>query len=435
MSILPQNDDGCGWLNILEDRQATQPLKKDIKARFVVIGAGYSGLSAALTLAQQLPDEEIILLDGARAGEGASARNSGYLVDSTLNDGHLSDTGVASYKQKYQLNKIAVDFTKQMIETYNIDCDWNDCGKYYASSTFDNEKKLNEFVRLLDGLGLENQFFNHQDLSQKLGTEFYKMAVKVYGGAMLQPAALARGMVNALPDNVSLYENTPVLNIKHGEKHTIQCQDATITADKLIIAVNGFMPSLGIKRDRAFPLLLTASLTRPLSDDEKEQMNDVEEWGVLSANHMGATLRYTDDNRFMIRNTVEINKKLYLSEDDLKNRTQKHLAGLKVRFPFLADDIIQHSWSGITCISKNNANIFDEIYKDCWAIGCYNGGGIGLAALFGHEIALTAVQKTSENIDYIQARPKPSWLPPQPFLNWGVKLKLANDRRLATEEV
>lgn len=435
MPVLPNNDNGCGWLNILNERPHNPPLQQDVKTKWLIIGAGYSGLCAALTLAENQPNDEIVLIDANGAGEGASARNSGYLVDTTLNDGHLSDTGLQSYKQKYELNRKAADNLKQIVAKYNIQCDWNECGKFYSSSTLDNEKKLNEFMKLLDQLNLENQFFNQADLAAQLGTGFYKMAVKTFGGAMLQPAALARGLIDNLPKNVSLYEDTPVLEIKHGQPHIVTCQQASITAENLIVAVNGFMPSLGIKKSRAFPLLLTASLTRELTKSEQKQMNDAPEWGVLSANHMGATLRYTSDNRLMIRNSVEVSTSLQLDATNMKTKKAIHLKGLKVRFPFLPDDIIEHSWSGITCISANNANVFDEIAKNYWAIGCYNGGGIGLASLFGQEIALQALNKSSTTKTLITERPKPSWLPPQPFLNWGVRLKLAKDEFNATEEV
>ncbi|MCJ8322381.1 MAG: FAD-binding oxidoreductase [Rhizobiales bacterium] len=435
MTILPQNDTGCGWLNLLKKRDVSPSLKQNINAKWVVIGAGYTGLCAALSLAEMLPNDEIILLDAEHAGEGASARNSGYLVDSTLNDGHLSDTGLSQYKQKYELNLVAVNFVKSLIKKHNIECDWNECGKYYASSTSDNKAKLDNFMKLLDELGLQNEFFDPKNLAHQLGTDFYKMAVKVFGGAMLQPAALARGLINALPANVSLYENTPVLNISHDKKHHISCQNAQINTENLIIAVNGFMPNIGVKADRAFPLLLTASLTRRLSDAEQKSINNVGEWGVLSANPMGATLRYTADNRLMIRNTVEVSKSLVLSEADLLNRKSQHLKGLKIRFPFLSDDVIDHTWSGITCISANNANIFEQIKPKCWVVGCYNGGGIGLAALFGHQVALAANDKTSDIQRLIAARPQPKWLPPQPFLRWGVGAKLAIDRRKATQEV
>lgn len=436
MPILPNNDAGCGWVNTLAKRAHNPKINANINTKWVVIGAGYSGLAAAITLAENQPNDEVVLIEANGAGEGASARNSGYLVDSTLNDGHLSDTGLLAYKNKYELNKKGVDLVKVLVEKHNINCDWNECGKFHASSTIENQGKLKNFQQLLDKLELENDYYTQDALAEKFGTVFYKLAVKTGGGVMLQPAAYARGLIDALPDNVKLYENSAITKINYGaSSHELICNGHTVKAENLIIAVNGFMPSLGVKNNRAFPLLLTASLTRQLTQDEQLAMKNVDEWAVLSANHMGATLRYTSDHRFMIRNTVEVSASLQLNTAQMAQRKALHLAGLKVRFPFLGDDIIDHSWAGMTCISANNANIFEEIKPNCWAIGCYNGGGIGLATLFGQEAALKLLDKKSDNNTLMGARPTASWLPPQPFLNWGVKIKLAKDRLRATEEV
>ena len=64
------------------------------------IGAGFTGLSAARKLGQIVKDKKIILIDAQLAGEGASSRNSGYLVDTTLNDGFTSNNDVSNYKKK-----------------------------------------------------------------------------------------------------------------------------------------------------------------------------------------------------------------------------------------------------------------------------------------------------------------------------------------------
>ena len=93
----PHNDDSNGWSAGLNF--PTHPaLARDMDCDLVIVGAGYTGLSAALTLQQQAPDLRVILVDAQQPAQGASARNSGYLVDSTLNDGHLSDTGLQAYR-------------------------------------------------------------------------------------------------------------------------------------------------------------------------------------------------------------------------------------------------------------------------------------------------------------------------------------------------
>ena len=223
-------------------------------------------------------------------------------------------------------------------------------------------------------------------------------------------------------------------HIDQGTPSTIDCQGGQVIADNLIIAVNGFMPSLGLKKDRVFPLLLTASLTRPLSAEEQQKMNHAEEWGVLSASPMGATVRHTQDKRIMIRNTVEVSTSLQHSKAQLAERRKTHVAGLKKRFDFLDESSIEYSWSGVTCISYNNANVFEQIGKNRFLIGCYNGGGIGLATLFGQQAALKALDKAQPVLNQILSRPKPTWLPPQPFLNIGVATKLFLDGRKGKSE-
>jgi len=149
---------------------------------------------------------------------------------------------------------------------------------------------------------------------------------------------------------------------------------------------------------------------------------------------MGATVRLTKDRRLMIRNTAEVWPAMSLSPTELEKRKAIHIEGLLKRFPNIPASAIEYTWSGITCISKNNANVFSRIKENVFAAGCYNGGGIGLGILYGQEMATYASGGTSDLINMIQHRPKPERLPPQPFLNWGIKMKLAKDRYFAAKE-
>ena len=98
------NDNCCSWINDLSLRQNIKTLEKNESCDWLIIGAGYTGLSAARKLSQLLPNKEIILVDAQLAGEGASSRNSGYLVDTTLNDGFTSNNDLENYKKKKKIN-------------------------------------------------------------------------------------------------------------------------------------------------------------------------------------------------------------------------------------------------------------------------------------------------------------------------------------------
>ena len=95
-----KNDKSCSWINDLPKRTNIKIISKDENCDFLIIGAGYTGLSAARKLGQIYPNQRIILVDAQLAGEGASGRNSGYLVDATLNDGFTSNKDLENYKKK-----------------------------------------------------------------------------------------------------------------------------------------------------------------------------------------------------------------------------------------------------------------------------------------------------------------------------------------------
>ena len=94
------NDKSCSWVSDLNPRRNIKNLNKDDYSEWLIVGAGYTGLSAARKLGQLYPNQKIILVDAQLAGEGASSRNSGYLVDTTLNDGFISNKKLENYKKK-----------------------------------------------------------------------------------------------------------------------------------------------------------------------------------------------------------------------------------------------------------------------------------------------------------------------------------------------
>ena len=114
-------------------------------------------------------------------------------------------------------------------------------------------------------------------------------------------------MIDTLPENVNLYENSSLLDWKK-KNDTVICKfkNGSIKTKKIIFATNGFLKSLGIKSNYNFPITLTASMTRSLSDEEFKLLGEPKEWGVLPVRPMGATIRMTKDRRILIRNTAEV---------------------------------------------------------------------------------------------------------------------------------
>jgi glycine/D-amino acid oxidase-like deaminating enzyme len=430
------NDNGCSWIKDLTPRTNIKTLQSNDDSEWLIIGAGYTGLSAARKLGQLYPNQKIIIVDAQLAGEGASSRNSGYLVDTTLNDGFTSNKELDNYKKKADIYDLGIKVVKKFINEYQVDCDWNECGKYFASSKIEDEKILRNFSNTLSKLGFEHNLLLNNELSKRLGTNFYNIALHTKGGVLLHPGKLVRAMIDVLPKNVCLYENSSLLNWNK-TKDIISCEfkNGKIKTKKIIFATNGFLKSLGIKSNYNFPITLTASMTRILTNEEFKSIGEPNEWGVLPVRPMGATIRMTKDRRILIRNTAEIHNPFKMSNSNLEKRSISQKIGIRKRFPQLPDNIIQSSWSGIVSRSRNSSQIFEKIDNNVFAAGCYNGSGIGVGTLFGEQIAIKASEDSTNEIETIEARNKPTWLPPQPFLNLGVKTRLIYERLRARSEI
>ncbi len=434
MSVL--NDPNCGWINNLSKRTNTSKLNSNLLCDYLIVGAGFTGLSAARQLANNFKSSKIVLIDSQLAGEGSSARNSGYLVDTTLNDGFTSNKDIENYKKKVKIYQEGINSVEKFVKEYQVDCDWNSCGKYFASSQISDEKIALKFSDLLSSLNFKNKILYKDSLKEKLGTSFYNVGIYTSGGILLNPGKLIRAMVDTLPENVELYENT------HLEKweinsDKIKCifKNNIIQTKKIIFCTNGFLRSLNVKKKYSFPLTLTASLTRPLTNVEYENIGSPNEWGVLPIRPMGATIRMTKDRRILIRNTAELNSPNSFPNIFLEKRKKIHQIGIKKRFPSLPNDIIESTWSGIVCRSRNGSQIFDKVNENVFVAGCYNGSGIGTGTFFGEQIALLASNQDSEKISIIENRLKPTKLPNKIFLNIGVYTRLLYERLRARTEI
>ena len=109
VKILPKEDATNGWSRILPPREPTPALKGDVRADWLVVGAGFAGLAAARRLAENRPDDHIVLLDAHEVGEGASGRNSGFAIDLPHNVGGEFEelSGAHGY---IRLSRAAIDY-------------------------------------------------------------------------------------------------------------------------------------------------------------------------------------------------------------------------------------------------------------------------------------------------------------------------------------
>ena len=422
------NDDSCGWVHTAAAAKTFPKFNGERQVDWVIIGAGFTGLSAAYRIAELNPDDSVILLDAEQAGKGSSSRNSGFIVDITLNDGGATLADENTQLMKNRLNSAGLKLLRDRVNTFGIECDWDESGKFHCAADKRNFLKLENFAAFLERVGLEHKIWAKDQLSQRLGTSYYQYAVQTTSGVLVNPAALVNGLIEHLPKNIELFENSPVLQISKGNTIHITTADGSITADRAILAVNALMPENGFKSNHVFPLTLTASLSRRLNDDEYASIGNPAPWGVLSASSMGATVRLTNDRRILVRNTVEWCPGLTMDNDELGIRRQHNLNVLRRRFPGLTKLDLEYTWSGNVCISRNSKPVFEKQGDNLFLAGCYNAGGVAMGSLFGKLIVDYALQQPSEYLDLILKQEKPSRLPPRLFFVPGLKTRLAFNR-------
>ena len=124
-----------------------------------------------------------------------------------------------------------------------------------------------------------------------------------------------------------------------------------------------------------------------------------------------------------------------MSNSIIQKRSMHQKIGIQKRFPQLPDNIIDSSWSGVVSRTRNSSQIFEKIRENIFVAGCYNGSGIGVGTLFGEQIALKANNEHSKEIEIIERRNKPTWLPPKQILNLAIRSRLIYERIIAKSEI
>ena len=426
---LPADDHSCGWIEVLPQRRPVLSLSGDQRADWVILGAGYTGVAAARRLAELCPNDRVVVVDAQRAGESASGRNSGFMVDVST-PRYAVETGQDElYLRKYAVNTAAIELLRKTVTDNGIECQWSQTGKYHGAADPANTSELEAIAQFCQRLGFEHEVLDAKAVSQRLGVSYYQGAVFTPETVLVQPAALSRGLALTLPESVSLYEKTPITGIDFGTTLRLHSPNGTINAKRLILAANGFLPGMGVLNSKLMPLTLTASMTRVLEPDERPESGSDDNWGVLSAHPTGATVRYTKDHRVVIRNTSEFWPRLHMNSTQLNQRQHLHENGLKARFPGIKGSAIDYTWSGVTCVSLNGMPYFGALKDNVFASGGYNGSGLARGTMAGHLLVDYALGCDSELLRNVLDGPQPTWIPPRPFLDLGAHWKISQARK------
>ncbi len=433
---LPLNDKTNAWNTILPARMATPALATDLKADWLVIGAGYAGLAAARRLAENCPEQKIAIVDAGVCGENASGRNSGFVIDVPHTVSSNLDQ-LESAHRHMRLARAATNNLASLVEQHKINCDWSVDGKYQTAVTDEGaESMLQPFANELGALGETYRWVRGDELAAKLGTRHFKHAIYTPGCVLMNPAALVRGLADSLPDNITLFENSPVTRIESANGIVVTTPGGEIRAPKMILAANGFSDQFGYQPNGFVHLALKASLTRPLTAEDRERYGVERPWGVTPANAFGGvTMRYTNDHRLLIRQDIRLNMKQNMSAESTQRIVARHQQILRDRFPSLPEVTFEDTWVGYICMSRNGAPAFGQVAHNVWLSACQNGIGVTKGTISGQLVADLACERENPLIADIQALGSPQPLPAKPLVEIGaramMKWELWKNRREA----
>jgi glycine/D-amino acid oxidase-like deaminating enzyme len=431
----PADDNGCGWFHLSPLRQPHPSHIGRSKARWAVLGAGFTGLAAARQLALHYPHDEIVLLEAQQVGFGASGRNSGFAIDLPHDIGapdYIGDLPTA--RMNLKINLYAQALLKRLIAEHHIDCQLRPDGKYQAAIEGKGLRVLEAYRSGLEKLGQPYQMLEGRDLPDHLGTSFYRKALFTPGTLLLQPASLVKGLAQSLPGNVTLFENTVIDSLDQGDHITLRHAGGEIIVDQLLLANNAFASHFGFLKGRLLPVFTYASMTRPLTQDEQVRLGGKATWGVIPADPFGTTLRRTPDQRLLVRNSFSLNVDGRAHQRYLERAGQQHRESFERRFPMLANLPFDYTWGGSMCMSRNHLSYFGSLTPKIHAALCCNGLGITRGTATGTLLADWLAGDRSELSDFLLASKGPNRNPPEPLLSLGVNYNLNRGQRRAGQE-
>lgn len=428
---LPVHRGPAAWNAILPARAAFAPLEDDVLADVAIVGAGFAGLSAARRLRQLDPTLRVAVLEAGTLAEGASGRNSGFMIDlpHDLQSDDYAGKGVAADKRMIALNRSAISFARQAVEEYGIDPAFFDpAGKINGAAT-ETGRKLNvSYAKHLTELGEANDMLDAREMHAMTGSRHYTSGLYTPGTVMLQPAGYIRSLGTGLHRNgVAVYENSPVTKLeKTGPDWILATPKGRITAGKVILANNGHLESFGFARRRLMHVFLYASMTVELDQNALSRLGGQSRWGITPADPMGTTMRRIDTsqggNRIVTRTCASYVPGMVTSQAAVDRAARTHRRKFADRFPAIADVPMEYSWAGHLCLTWNGVAVMRELEPGLFSACADNGLGTLRSTLTGIGAADLLMNRPSMISNHFLTEETPKKLVPSPFADIGATL-------------
>ena len=400
------------------------PLIGENETEIAIIGAGYTGLSAALHLSEK--NKNIVVLDSENPGWGASGRNGGQVNPGLKEDPDEIEAkfGVEVGRRIVEMSGSAPELVFSLIKKYNINCDPIRSGWIRAAHSEDAFRKQVKRAKDWQSRGVPIQILNSTQIEQMIGTNEYCGGTLDPRGGNLHPLNYVLGLANAiLSAGVTIYGQSKARKIvREDGAYVIHTDNGVLRASKVLLCTNGYTDDLVPPLERTIiPVQSVQVATAPLSDNILKSILP----GKQAPSDTRRSLLYyrlDSDGRFIMggrgaytkRETLQLQEKLRLSAHRM--------------FPQLKDVTWQHAWGGYIAITTDHYPHLNLLDEGMIAGLGYNGRGVAMATAMGKVMADWALNVTPDKLDFPLTLPRK--IPFHKFSKLGVKLTLAKYKLL-----
>ena len=411
------------WPRTLPPRDPHVPLEHAIDCDLLIVGAGFTGLWAALYAKELAPDREVVVLEATRCGAGASTRNGGFLNYSLT---HGIENGRARFPAEVavleRLGMANYDELCADLERLNIDADLEQTGELDVAVAPHQVPELAEAARMFEEFGQRVQLLDRDAVQAEVHSPLYLGGLwQQTGAALVNPAKLTDGLRRAaLAAGVKIHEHSRVRKLRKSSHQVQALTDAGVArADRVLLATSAYEPLVPAIGRYIAPIYDYVLITEPLTESQLDAVGWRRRQGIGDGGNQFHYYRLTTDNRILWGGYDAVYR--YggpvgpeLDDDTAAFARLSH--NFFTNFPQLEGTRFTHRWGGAIDTCSRFSVFFGRALggRVVYALG-YTGLGVG-ASRFGARTGLDLLDGRATEataLEFVRRRPVP--FPPEPL--------------------